>query len=106
GKPLIFGKDKDKAIALNGLAPQIVKVADTPADKLLMHDEKSAEPALGFLLSRLRYPDFPEPMGIFRDVEAPTYDGIVWNQRAESLKQRGQGDLQKLLRGPDTWNVG
>ena len=106
GKPLIYGKAKDKAIGLRGLTPEIVNIHEAAADRLLIHDEHAAEPSLGFLLSRLRQPEFPEPVGIFRDVQAPTYDGIVWNQREEALKQRGVGDFQKLLRGSESWNVG
>src|SRR5690242_3358583 len=59
GKPLVFGKNSDKGIRLHGTTPEVVSLAAVPADDLLHHDERAAEPSLAFLLSRLRYPDFP-----------------------------------------------
>jgi 2-oxoglutarate ferredoxin oxidoreductase subunit beta len=43
GKPLIFGKERDKGIRLNGLRPEVVSLKDVPADDLLVHDEKGAQ---------------------------------------------------------------
>ena len=43
---------------------------------------------MAFMLSRMRYPDFPEPLGVFRAVE-----------------KFGAGDLQKLVTGEETWTV-
>ena len=42
GKPMIFGKDRDKGIRLNGLQPEVVTIGEngvTEAD-LLVHDER------------------------------------------------------------------
>ena len=46
GKPMIFGKDRDKGIRLNGLHPEIVTLGEngvTEAD-LLVHDETAPGP--------------------------------------------------------------
>ena len=75
-------------------------------DDLLCHDEKTPEPSLAFLLSRMRYPDFPEPFGIFRDVEQPLFNDIVRGQINEAVGKKGEGDLQSLVTGSDTWSVG
>ena len=48
GKPMIFGKDRDKGIRLNGLHPEVVTLGEngvTEAD-LLVHDEQAEEPYL------------------------------------------------------------
>ena len=68
GKPLIFGKNRDKGIRLNGMDPEVVELGKgITEDDLLFHDEKAAEPSLAYLLSRMRYEDgFPEPIGVFR----------------------------------------
>ncbi len=105
GKPLIFGAAREKGIRLNGLVPEVVSLKDIKADDLLHHDEKMAEPSLAFLLSRLRYPEFPEPFGVFRDVEQPTYDESVHQQIEQVTRQQGEGKLQELLTGTDTWKV-
>jgi 2-oxoglutarate ferredoxin oxidoreductase subunit beta len=74
-------------------------------DDLLIHDERTAEPSLAFLLSRLRYPDFPEPLGVFRAVEQETYDHNVRQQNVDAMAKKGLGDLQGLLNGDETWTV-
>src|SRR6185295_3900558 len=60
GKPLTFGKNSDKGIRLREMNPEVVDLASTPKDDLLVHNEQ-AQPAVPFLLSRMRQPDLPEP---------------------------------------------
>jgi 2-oxoglutarate ferredoxin oxidoreductase subunit beta len=105
GKPLMFGKDNAKGIRLNGLTPEVVDTRTVKPDDLLIHDERTAEPSLAFLLSRLRYPDFPEPLGVFRAVEQETYDHNVRQQNVDAMAKKGLGDLQGLLNGDETWTV-
>ena len=45
------------------------------------------------------------PIGVFRDIERPSYDRLVREQVAEVTAREGAGDLQSLLTGSDTWNV-
>ena len=107
GKPLIFGKNRDKGIRLNGLDPEVVELGKgITEDDLLFHDEKSPEPSLAYLLSRMRYEDgFPEPIGVFRSVEAPRYDMQINEQVDDAIQQRGEGDLQALFNVGETWEV-
>ncbi len=104
GKPLIFGKASDKGIRLNGLSPEVVSTAQVQPDDLLIHDER-ADAALPFALSRMHYPEFPEPLGIFRAVERETYDTAVRQQTETAIARFGEGDLQKLITGNETWTV-
>jgi 2-oxoglutarate ferredoxin oxidoreductase subunit beta len=107
GKPLIFGKNRDKGIRINGMTPEVVELGKgIKEDDLLFHDEKAAEPTLAYLLSRMMYPEFPEPIGVFRSVEKPRYDDMLNAQIIEAKKTKGDGDLQKLFNAGDTWTVG
>jgi 2-oxoglutarate/2-oxoacid ferredoxin oxidoreductase subunit beta len=106
GKPLIFGKDRDKGIRLNGLDPEVVELGKgITEDDLLFHDEKSPEPSLAYLLSRMSYPEFPEPIGVFRDVDRPSYDHELDAQITMAKEKRGEGDLKKLFHSGETWTV-
>lgn len=105
GKPLIFGKDRNKGVRLNGFTPEVVDLADTAPDDLLIHDENTHSPALAFLLAQMKFPALPEPMGVFRCVEAPTYESLLMEQMATAHRQSGQGDLDKLFNQGDTWEV-
>ncbi|MCH2126848.1 MAG: 2-oxoacid:ferredoxin oxidoreductase subunit beta [Pirellulaceae bacterium] len=107
GKPLIFGKDRDKGIRLNGLEPEVVELGKgISEDDLLFHDEKAIEPSLAYLLSRLRHGDgFPEPIGVFRAIDAPKYDDELNKQVENARAQQGEGDLKNLFHSGDTWTV-
>lgn len=106
GKPMIFGKNRNKGIRLNGTQPEVVELGNGIAeDDLLFHDEKAPEPTLAYLLSRMRYPEFPEPIGVFRDIERPTYEELMEEQVTKAISSRGIGDLDKLFASGDTWTV-
>jgi 2-oxoglutarate ferredoxin oxidoreductase subunit beta len=106
GKPLIFGKTRNNGIRLNGMDPEVVELGKgVTEDDLLFHDEKATEPSLAYLLSRMRHPDFPVPIGIFRAVDRPRYDESVDQQIAAAREKKGDGDLRTLFNSGDTWTV-
>jgi len=108
GKPLVFGKGRDKGIRLRGLEPEIATLGEngvTEAD-LVMHDERSAHGGLAFLLAQLGAPDFPVPVGVFRDVAVAPYEELSAHVHADALAGKGKGDLAKLLNSGETWTVG
>ena len=107
GAPLVFGKNGQKGIRLNGLEPEVVELgAGITENDLMVHDEQATEPSLAYLLSRLRHEDgFPEPIGVFRAVDAPRYDAELNGQIAAAREQRGAGDLSRLFNSGDTWTV-
>lgn len=105
GKPLIFGKNRDRGIRLNELQPEIVSLDIVAEEDLLTHNENSPHDSLAHLLSQMQYPEFPEPIGVFRDVERPVYEEAVFNQVEEAIRQKGAGDLHALYNSGDTWDV-
>lgn len=106
GKPLIFGANRDKGIRLNGMEPEVVELGKgISEDDLLFHDERAVEPSLAYLLSRMRHPEFPEPIGVFRAVDAPKYDDELNKQVEKAIADKGEGNLDKLFNSGDTWVV-
>ncbi len=105
GKPLVFGKAKDKGIRLNAkLEPEVFQIGkDGPIEQALVHDEENETKA--WLISHLRPPHFPTPVGVFRAVSHPTYDALMNAQEADVVKAKGKGDLGKLLNAGETWTV-
>ncbi len=106
GKPLIFGAKKDKAIRLSGFKPEVVNLADVkdPQKELLIHRENDPAPNYAYLLTQMRFPEFPEPFGVLRSIEKPTYDSLLDSQIKEATK-KGKGGLKELVHGDDTWTV-
>jgi 2-oxoglutarate/2-oxoacid ferredoxin oxidoreductase subunit beta len=106
GKPLVFGKEMDKGIKLDGFKPVIVNLKDGShsVNDLLVHDEKSRE--LAFILSEFMDNEgFPAPVGVFLDIERPSYEDELDEQVKSAKEKKGEGDLEKLLFAGNTWEI-
>ena len=105
GKPLVFGKNRDKGIRLgSGLRPEVVQLGDGVSEQdLIVHDEH--DPTLAYFLSRMQPPDFPTPIGVLRAVERSTYETAMAEQISGAQEKSGAGDLDALLNRGDTWVV-
>ncbi len=108
GKPLIFGKKRDKGIRMNGFKTEIVDLGDSGVDgkNLLMHSEHDASPNYAYLLTQMEYPEMPVPFGIFRCIEKPTYDEMLNDQVKFAVEKKGKGNLKDILYTEDVWTVG
>jgi 2-oxoglutarate ferredoxin oxidoreductase subunit beta len=107
GKPMIFGKDRDRGIRMNGAHPEVVTIGEngiTEAD-ILVHDINLQDPSVAFMLARMEQPDFPQPVGIFRAVERPSYDELMAEQIETAIAKSGPGSLDKLIYSGDMWTV-
>jgi 2-oxoglutarate ferredoxin oxidoreductase subunit beta len=108
GKPMIFGKKRDKGIRLNGFELEVVELGNGISEKdLLVHDEHHPHPAYAFLLAHMEeQPGFPSPIGVLRSWgNYPRYEDLISAQIQEVQAKRGKGDVAKLLRAGDTWEV-
>ncbi|MCX7149643.1 MAG: 2-oxoacid:ferredoxin oxidoreductase subunit beta [Rhodocyclales bacterium] len=107
GKPLIFGKERNKGIRLRGMDMEVVTIGEngvTEAD-ILVHDENAAHSGLAFSLGQFESPDFPVPMGVFRDVNKPSYESLSTQLSESARAAKGRGDLQRLLNAGETWTI-
>ncbi len=109
GKPLVFGKNRDKGIRRKPDGDiEVVALGNgvTEAD-LIVHDAHHPRPSYAFLLSHMEgRPGFPSHIGVLRAWDdLPRYEDVVNNQVGEIIQQKGPGDLKKLLQGGDTWEV-
>jgi 2-oxoglutarate ferredoxin oxidoreductase subunit beta len=105
GRPVIFGKDRQQGIRLDGLNPTVVTMTGKKLPDLLVHDEAASSPLLAQLLASLAFPDFPESFGIFRRVERPTFDELLAEPEEDLPRPRKPIPLAKLLAGDDPWIV-
>ena len=103
GQPLVFGENKDKGIRLDGFKPVIVSLEDCSIDDLWVHDEKDRVKA--GLLTRFFDADFPRPFGVFYSEDRPTYEDALVQQIDDAMEQKGQGKLDDLLKGSNTWTI-
>ena len=105
GKPMVFGKNKERGIRLNGLKPEVVSIGNgVGSSDLLVHDEH--DQTLAYLLSRMAPPNFPTPLGVLFSTERPTIEALMAQQIEAAVEKSGPGKLDDLLRRGDVWTVG
>jgi len=106
GKPLVFGKAKDKGIRMHGTQMEVIQLGNgLGPDDCLVWDESLENPATAFLAAQLLPPDFPTALGVFRSVERPAYEDQVNAQVRQEVERAGSGRLEDLLQAGDTWVV-
>ncbi|MBW2272322.1 MAG: 2-oxoacid:ferredoxin oxidoreductase subunit beta [Deltaproteobacteria bacterium] len=109
GEPLVFGSPgARRGIALEGGVPSLIPLEDDddPVEKgVVVHDENYETTAYAFALATLREPDFPLPVGVFREVARPAYEDMLVQQVVDAIAHKGDGDLHDLLHSGDTWTV-
>lgn len=109
GQPLLFGAQKDKGIRLDGLKPVVVQLGEEySADDCWIHDERDFYKAQ-VLIRMFDDPriegHFPRPFGVFYEAFRPTYEEQLNFQVEDAIAKRGNGDLDKLLAGKETWTI-
>ncbi|HYC29410.1 MAG TPA: 2-oxoacid:ferredoxin oxidoreductase subunit beta [Chitinophagaceae bacterium] len=109
GKPLVFGATQNKGIRLDGFTPVVVNLDEGhSASDLWVHDEHDIYKAQ-ILVRMFNDPTvaghLPRPFGIFYETERPCYEEVMSLQLEEVLATKGKGDLDKLLRGNETWTI-
>lgn len=109
GKPLIFGAQRNKGIKLDGFRPVIVELGEhASTDDLWVHDERDFYKAQ--ILVRM-FDDprveghLPRPFGVFYETDRPCYEEMMALQIEEVIASKGAGNLDKLLRGHETWTI-
>lgn len=110
GQPLIFGTNKNKGIKLDGFKPVIVEWEEggASAEDLWIHDEKDFYKAQ-ILIRMFDDPKLvghlPRPFGVFYQTDRACYEDGMAMQIEDVIAKKGKGDLDKLLRGNETWTI-
>jgi 2-oxoglutarate ferredoxin oxidoreductase subunit beta len=104
-RPIRFGADLRRGVAERNMEPHIVDLDREPEEELLVHDVHATSPALAALLASLEPPNFPTALGVFRQVQRPTYDELLVSQIEEHRARHGAADVDRLLQSGTTWEV-
>ena len=106
GKPMIFGKDSQKALVLDkeNFVIKVVSLADVGEKEILVHDPEREDPTLHFMLARMQG-SLPLAVGVIRAVKKPTLDEQMEAEKQAALKSKGRGKILDLLHQAETWTV-
>ena len=106
---LVFGAPgRRRGIVMRDGVAMVIELEDSddPVDRgVVVHDQRQQSPAYASVLATLKLPDFPLPVGVFRQVEKPCYEDMLAEQVDEAIESKGEGDLRTLLNSGDIWTV-
>ncbi|MDX9746991.1 MAG: 2-oxoacid:ferredoxin oxidoreductase subunit beta [Paludibacter sp.] len=107
GKKMIFGKEKDKGLVLDGLKLKVVTIGEDgiTKDDILTHDAMNPDPTLHLMLVRMQAPEFPIAIGVIRDVPAETFDQAISNQIAQGQAKSKVKSFDDLIDTLEQWEV-
>ena len=110
GEKMIFGKEKDKGLALDysqGIIPQIIVVA-ADDERVLTHDATLQDPTLHRMLAMMGQEGdttLPIALGVIRNVEAESYDEAV-NQQINEVREKSKAKtFDQLTQTLEQWEV-
>ncbi|HPV88578.1 MAG TPA: 2-oxoacid:ferredoxin oxidoreductase subunit beta, partial [Bacteroidales bacterium] len=107
GKPMIFGKNKDKGLILDGMRLKAVTIGENgiTTDDLLVHNAEEQNHGIHIMLCEMEWPELPVALGIIRRVKDRTYDDMVRDQVTELANKSNIRCMNDMLRSGDTWVV-
>jgi 2-oxoglutarate ferredoxin oxidoreductase subunit beta len=110
GEKMIFGKDKDKGLALDysqGLIPQLI-VVGADDERVLVHDATQKDPTLHRMLAMMGAEGdttLPIALGVIRNVEEESYDMAV-NQQINEVREKSKAKtFDQLTATLEQWEI-
>ncbi len=104
GKPMIFGKEKDKGLVLNGLKLEVVTIGENGVtqEDILVHDAKCEDNTLHQMLVKLQY---PLATGIIRSFVDTTFEEREAMLNAEVRSKSIFSKVDDLFFSGETYEV-
>lgn len=106
GKPMLFGKNKEKGIRFNGRQLEAVLIGENgiTVDDILVHHEDTEDVGIHMMLARMGG-DLPVALGVIRNVKKVSYTQLYEEQMEEQMEHGKYRCMDDLLNSGDTWEV-
>ena len=110
GEKMIFGKEKDKGLALDysqRVIPQLI-VVSADDERVLTHDATTPDPTLHRMLAMMGQENdttLPIALGVIRNVEEEAYDTAV-NQQINEVREKSKAKtFDQLTASLEQWEI-
>lgn len=100
GKPMIFGKDKDKGLIFKNNKLQVAAIGKNGVtiDDILVHNASDPENVIHYMLVRMGLPEFPVAMGVIRSCDCEeSFDSMLQKQVDEARANSKIKNMDDLL---------
>ncbi len=107
GKPMIFGKKKNKGLVQSGSKLMVVKIGKRGVrrEDILVHNAHNPDDTSHYMLSRMMRPEYPVAMGIIRACKSNVYESLLYKQIREQKKNSGVKTVNDLLKSGNTFKI-
>lgn len=107
GEPMIYGKNKDKGLILDGMRLKAVTIGENgiTKDDILVHNAEEENHGIHMMLCEMQWPELPVALGVIRNVKDRTYDDMVRDQVIDVSKTSPIHSMDELMHSGSTWEV-
>lgn len=107
GEPMVYGKDNNKGLVLDGLKLKSVTIGEdgVTIDDILVHNAEEENHGVHMMLCEMQWPELPVALGVIRRVKDRTYDDMVRDQLTEVANKSQIRCMNDMLRSGDTWVI-
>jgi 2-oxoglutarate ferredoxin oxidoreductase subunit beta len=107
GKPMIFGKERNKGLVLDGMTLKVVTIGEdgvTESD-ILVHDAHAQDSTIQLKLAMMEGPEMPIAMGVIREVQEETYDAAMEQQILNEQANSKIKTFDDLIASCEQWEM-
>ncbi len=107
GEKMLFGKNKEKGLVLDGLKIKAVTLGQDgyTLEDILVHDAHAMHDNLHRKLANMQYPELPVALGVIRSVEDKNYDECLYEQLEEVQSKSNIKSFDDLVHSGNVWEV-
>lgn len=103
GKKMLFGKDLEKGLCFEDNELKVINAVEKP-ESVAIYDETNSS-FIQEIIKNMNQPSFPSPFGILYKSNRPAFEEVVYDLIDRVKKQKGEGDLHKILYSGEIWEV-
>ena len=107
GKPMLFGKENEKGLILDGTKLKVVKLGENGITEkdILVHDPTTEDAGIHMMLASMAPPEFPAALGVIRSVKSETLEDTIWNSVEHEKQVSPYKNVDDLLNSGNTWEI-
>ncbi|PLX03577.1 MAG: 2-oxoacid:ferredoxin oxidoreductase subunit beta [Marinilabiliales bacterium] len=107
GKPMIFGKERDKGLMLKGNKIEVVRLGENGITEkdLMVHDVENPDDTTHYMLTRMTFPEYPVAMGVIRKYQSTVYEGALHLQIEEAKNTSKIKNVDDLLNSGNVFEI-